>query len=425
MASHVPAKRRRPSSLVATRSSNLCGGGHSSVAGSSPILRAQSKRDTLQPPARQVLLRASSPRESSVLSSSSLGLQRSNRRPAGNEQISPETSYGRGADIDEREEDDSMNEVIMAVDLRGRGTVGCAYYVAREEKLYMMEDIRFGGIEVIETSNELEPAYIVEVRPSPEFGYEAGKTKLASIPLVRDLAPHVAFVTPDDVESYQEDAESNDQAYSGRKSKLLRLSGLVDLESRLTVGCVGAVLTYLQRRKAVAYLPGDTEANQAFRISSIETFNLAGSMFIDAETLSALQIMHSQTHPQSHNQGSSATGSKEGLSIYGLFHHLARTPQGKHRLRQYFLRPSLDIDTINERLETATIFLRPDNSGLLDSMARSLGQIKNMRAVVLHLRKGLSNGIGKGSSGIKSGVWSSLRSVNDAEHPMAKTDLPL
>lgn len=135
--------------------------------------------------------------------------------------------------------------------------------------------------------------------------------------------------------------------------------------------------------------------------------------------------MHSQTHPQSHNQGSSATGSKEGLSIYGLFHHLARTPQGKHRLRQYFLRPSLDIDTINERLETATIFLRPDNSGLLDSMARSLGQIKNMRAVVLHLRKGLSNGIGKGSSGIKSGVWSSLRSVNDAEHPMAKTDLPL
>lgn len=88
----------------------------------------------------------------------------------------------------------------------------------------------------------------------------------------------MAFVTPDDVESYQEDAESNDQAYSGRKSKLLRLSGLVDLESRLTVGCVGAVLTYLQRRKAVAYLPGDTEANQAFRISSIETFNLAGSM---------------------------------------------------------------------------------------------------------------------------------------------------
>lgn len=121
--------------------------------------------------------------------------------------------------------------------------------------------------------------------------------------------------------------------------------------------------------------------------------------------------MHSQTHPQSHNQGPSASGSKEGLSIYGLFHNLARTPQGKHRLRQYFLRPSLDITIINERLDTATVFLRPDHSGLLDSIAKNLGQIKNMRTVVVHLRKGISNGMAKGTGGIKSGVWSSLRSV--------------
>lgn len=50
-----------------------------------------------------------------------------------------------------------MNEVIMAVDLRDRGTVGCAYYVAREEKLYLMEDVRFGGIEIIETCKTVSP----------------------------------------------------------------------------------------------------------------------------------------------------------------------------------------------------------------------------------------------------------------------------
>lgn len=123
--------------------------------------------------------------------------------------------------------------------------------------------------------------------------------------------------------------------------------------------------------------------------------------------------MHSQKHPQSHNQGPSSSGSKEGLSIYGLFHHLARTPQGKHRLRQIFLRPSLNIDVINERLNAGSVFLRPDNSGLLESMTRSLGQTKNMRTVVVHLRKGISNGMGKGTGGIKSGVWSSLRSVEN------------
>lgn len=49
-----------------------------------------------------------------------------------------------------REDNDSLNEVVMAVDLRDRGIVGCCYYVAREEKLYMMEDVKSGGIEVID-----------------------------------------------------------------------------------------------------------------------------------------------------------------------------------------------------------------------------------------------------------------------------------
>ena len=47
----------------------------------------------------------------------------------------------------------------MAVDMRDRGTVGCSYYVAREEKLYFMDDVPFGGIEVIDTG-ELRVDYL-------------------------------------------------------------------------------------------------------------------------------------------------------------------------------------------------------------------------------------------------------------------------
>ena len=96
--------------------------------------------------------------------------------------------------------------------------------------------------------------------------------------------------------------------------------------------------------------------------------------------------------------------------MYGLFHHLARTPQGKYLLRQYFLRPSLDLNVINERLDFASVFLKPENHHPMDSIVKSLGQIKNMRTVIIHLRKGISNGLSKGG-GIKSGIWSSLRSV--------------
>lgn len=48
------------------------------------------------------------------------------------------------------DDDDSLNEIIMAVDVRERGTVGCAYYIAAEEKLCFMEDIKLGGPDIVD-----------------------------------------------------------------------------------------------------------------------------------------------------------------------------------------------------------------------------------------------------------------------------------
>lgn len=138
---------------------------------------------------------------------------------------------------------------------------------------------------------------------------------------------------------------------------------------------------------------------------------LTNSRFMNRDALISLQILWSESHPQSHNQGPSktASGSKEGLSIYGLFSSLARTQQGRYLLRQYFLRPMLDIDIINERLETVGIFTRPDNEEPLNNILKSLVQIKNIRTVMIHLRKGVKRGL---NSGIRNGVWSTLRSVS-------------
>ena len=129
--------------------------------------------------------------------------------------------------------------------------------------------------------------------------------------------------------------------------------------------------------------------------------------------MAALQILQSESHPNSHNQGPDATspGSKEGLSVYGLFHRLARTPQGKSRLRQYFIRPSLDLEIINERLNALSVLLRPDNATFLDEFIKAMKHIRNMKMVMLHLRKGMNNGNSK-SGGIKSGVWTSIRAVS-------------
>lgn len=54
------------------------------------------------------------------------------------------------ADIEAREGADAVNETIMAVDMQRRGCIGCAYYVAREQKLYLMEDIKLANLDIID-----------------------------------------------------------------------------------------------------------------------------------------------------------------------------------------------------------------------------------------------------------------------------------
>lgn len=46
---------------------------------------------------------------------------------------------------------ETLNEVIMAINVTDRGDTGCAYYVAREEKLYFMEDLQLGGADVVDS----------------------------------------------------------------------------------------------------------------------------------------------------------------------------------------------------------------------------------------------------------------------------------
>lgn len=39
----------------------------------------------------------------------------------------------------------------MAIDMKDNGTIGCAYYVAMEEALFIQEDIPMAGVDFVET----------------------------------------------------------------------------------------------------------------------------------------------------------------------------------------------------------------------------------------------------------------------------------
>jgi DNA mismatch repair protein MSH5 len=152
-----------------------------------------------------------------------------------------------------------------------------------------------------------------------------------------------------------------------------------------------------------------------FRVSTLEMFSLRETMFVNADTIHSLQILGAESHPASHNRGptKASSGAKEGLSVYGLFHHLARTPQGRFLLRQHFLRPSLNLDVINERLDTISTLLRPDNDSALQDLVSIMKNVGNMRVMMINLRKGIGGAM-KRQGGISRTVWSTIRGVSAA-----------
>lgn len=117
------------------------------------------------------------------------------------------------------------------------------------------------------------------------------------------------------------------------------------------------------------------------------------------------------------NQGSGTKSSsaKEGLSAYGLFQRFAYTPQGKNLLKQCFLRPSTQMEVICERHSFIGVYLRPDNFNALNKIVKSLKHIKNLRYVMINLRKGISTGSGK-ITGFKTTVWATILAVRDTNH---------
>lgn len=50
-----------------------------------------------------------------------------------------------------QEDDSDLDEVIMCVDMRERGTVGCSYYESSTGSLRLVEDVQCGGLDVVDT----------------------------------------------------------------------------------------------------------------------------------------------------------------------------------------------------------------------------------------------------------------------------------
>lgn len=87
---------------------------------------------------------------------------------------------------------------------------------------------------------------------------------------IQFLVPHNGMTGPKEL-------EAEDIGFTRQEGRLLHMSSSVDMENTITIGCAGAVLTYLQRRRASEPSLVD-RGSEAYRIKSVEMFGLKGTM---------------------------------------------------------------------------------------------------------------------------------------------------
>lgn len=194
--------------------------------------------------------------------------------------------------------------------------------------------------------------------------------------------------------------------------RFVGLSGLFvrcEAHSLQQINCAGAILGDLHRRRSVGFLPDGQRAEIVFHVASLKMFSISDYMFISAEAMQALQIVQAELHPNCQTWGvdSSSTSSKESLSVYGLFHKIACTSQGRSSLRQMFLRPTLKASTIMERQHSISQLLRPENFDLVKDAGTILRKLRNVKLAITHLQKGVN--LPASGVSLDRSVWATIR----------------
>jgi DNA mismatch repair protein MSH5 len=87
---------------------------------------------------------------------------------------------------------------------------------------------------------------------------------------IKFFVPHNGLIDPG-----QLDAES--LGFTLQEGRLLHMASSIDMENTVTIGCAGAVLAYLQRRRTTDSIT-TLGSTTAYQVRSVEMFSLKGAM---------------------------------------------------------------------------------------------------------------------------------------------------
>ncbi|XP_050984827.1 mutS protein homolog 5 [Labeo rohita] len=285
----------------------------------------------------------------------------------------------RALSINEDEEDEGNPEIFLSVFIQ-QEKIGLSFYDSSDCTLHFMLDTVDNSdhhllhrviqelspnvvitsakqersltqfVETLESNCEYKPEIVMF--PNANFGLEISKQRL--------LSAHLPSLPPTITES----------------EKITYLSSCIPLDSVLMMRSIGGLLKCLERRRVGFDME---DSSTGIPILQFLTYTLKDVVYIDRDTYSALHIFKSDLHPSVFKLQS---GEKEGLSLYGVLNR-CRSKFGSFLLRQWFHRPTRDLNILKRRQEVIRFFTSPRNFADLNTLQSCLRNIKNI-STLLH-----------------------------------------